>query len=147
MTTMLQIVEKHTPEAFQVPYWDVESLWPKVSPMLQKAIAVQDEWTLEAVYKKLTIDPRYDVMGMQLWYCPNKFALVTQIQVMTTGIRKCLLFLCGGQDLEAIKASEHVISKWAKTYHGCSKLMISGREGWAQLDGFKRVSTVLEKDI
>lgn len=130
-------------EIRQVPYWEVEALWPTVQPMLQKAIDTNDEWTTESIYK-LLVTPG----NTQLWHCPGKFALVTQISVYPTGIKKCLLFLCGGEDLEAIKHAQKAVEHWAIKYLGCNKLMIFGRRGWLKsLDGYKEVNTVMEKQL
>ncbi len=132
---------------FRVEYDAVERYWDKCGPMLQKAIDEQDMWTLEAVYRKLITPSEYDSCPMQLWYCPNKFALVTQVQVGATGMRKLLLFLCGGSDLEAIKESQSMISEWAKKYHGCKKLSIHGRRGWVKALGFDEKETIMEHDL
>ena len=131
----------------QVPYWDVEAAWPEAAPLLQQALDTQDEWTLEAVRRELLSSP-YSQRPMQLWMIPGRFALVTQIQVFPSGVRKCLLFLGGGDDLEAIKAAQPAVAAWAHKFHGCTKLLIYGRRGFLRaLDGFKETSTVMECDI
>lgn len=134
-------------EIKQIPYWEVEGMWPTVFPMLQRAINVApDEWNLEAVYKKL-INP-FDPAPMQLWYCESKFALVTQIQTFPAGGRKCLLFLCGGEDLQALRDSKAKVAHWAKRYMGCNKLIIYGRRGFLRaLPDFYEVSTIMESNI
>lgn len=134
-------------EIHQVPYWEVESYWPKYASMIQRAIEVQDEWTLQDVYKEL-ITSAYSQRPMQLWVIPNQFALVTQIQVFPTGVRKCLLFLAGGENLPAINAAQGAVMEWAKKYHGCQKFIIYGRRGFLRaLDGFKEVSTIMERKL
>jgi len=115
--------------------------------MLRRALDTQDEWTLEAVRREL-LGAAYSQRPMQLWMIAERFALVTQIQVFPSGVRKCLLFLGGGDDLDAIKAAQPAVAAWAKTYHGCTKLLIYGRRGFLKaLDGFKEISTVMERDI
>lgn len=131
-------------EIRQVPYWEIDSCWAEYSPMIQKAINIQDEWTLESVYKHL-INPTYNNWPMQLWVIPGQFALVTQIQTFPSGVRKCLLFLGGGENLPAIRAAHSKVSDWAKRYHGCTKFMIYGRRGFLKsLEGFTELSTVME---
>lgn len=131
----------------QIPYWEVEGLWPAVAPMLQRAINVApDEWNLDAVYKKL-VNP-FDPSPMQLWYWPAKFALVTQIQTFPAGGRKCLLFLCGGEDLQALREAKASVAQWAKRYMGCNKFIIYGRRGFLKaLPDFYEVSTIMESNI
>ena len=137
-------------QIFQVPYWEVESLWPKCGPMLQKAIEKQDYWTLEVVKQTLLTTPSQAMTNqMQLWYCPNKFACVTQINTGgNTGVRFCVLFLCGGEDMEAIKAALPVVGAWAKRHFGCTKFRIVGRKGWMKvLPNFIEKETIMEGEI
>ena len=138
-------IDSETKSMKQIPYWEVDSVWPKAAPMLQKAIDTQDEWALDAVYKKLV--NAYDPQPLQLWD-GGTFALVTQIQAFPTGIRKCLLFLCGGSNLESIKEAQSQVEIWAKKYHGCTKMIIYGRRGWEKvLDRFKENTVILEKAL
>lgn len=132
-------------QGFQVPYWDVASIWPRVAPHLQRAIDLQDEWTMDAVYRKLT-NP-YEPLPLQLWVLPWKAACVTQIHTYPSGIRKCLLFLCGGSDLDSLRANLEKVEAWAKSI-GCSKTIIYGRPGWSRaLDGYSQTSSIMEKAI
>lgn len=137
------------PQVFQVPYWDIENLWPKCSPMLQKAIDKQDYWTLEGVKQILLSTPSQTLQNqMQLWYCPNKYAGVTQIQINGSGVRYCVLFLCGGEDLDVIKDSLLTVGPWAKKHFGCTKFRIVGREGWLKvLPNFVKKETIMEGEI
>lgn len=138
-------------EITQIPYWDVERVWSTALPMIQKVIDVQDEWTAEAVYNRLII-PNSDT---QLWLS-QKFALITQVQNNFTGVRKVLLFLCGGEDVDSIQDAQSKVEDWALRYLGVPqndgtrkvKLMISGRKGWLRvLKGFKETNTVMEKEL
>lgn len=134
------------PEIFQVPYWEVDSVWPRVAPMLQKAIDIQDEWTLEAVYRKLVNSD--DTMPFQLWVIPWTGAIITQVQVFPTGIRKCLLFLAGGSSLDQSLHTHAKIEEWARKFRGCSTMTIYGRRGWVKvLDGYKERTVILEKGL
>lgn len=143
-------IQNPIPQIFQVPYWDIENLWSKCGPMLQKAIEKQEYWTLEVVKNTLLTSPSLAVTNqMQLWYCPNKFACVTQIQMGgNTGVRFCVLFLCGGEDMEAIKDSLPIVGAWAKKHFGCTKFRIVGREGWLKvLPTFIKKETIMEGEI
>lgn len=127
----------------QIPYWEVKEAWKTAAPMVQKAIDKQDEWTLDSVYQALILP----ASNMQLWL-GETFALVTQIQRFPSGKTKCLLFLCGGEDLEAIKSAQSTVENWAKEYLQCSSLIIYGRKGWAQtLEGFKENMVIMEKQL
>lgn len=140
-----EVVDKmEKPSIRQVPYWEVESVWDKVSPMLQKAIDVQDEWTLEGV-KSLLIKPNSNA---QLWMVGNTSAIVTMIQNFQTGVNKCLLFLGGGAGLENSLHTHAEIETWAKKYFGCHKMIIHGRPGWERvLTGYERATVCLEKKL
>ncbi len=130
----------------QIPYYEVEALWAEVLPYLQKVIAVQDEWTADAVFAKLT-NP-YDPTPFQLWHEPGRYALVTQIQAFPSGKRKCVLFLCGGEDVAAMADAQKAVERWALRYMGCHRMLISGRKGWLKvLDGYEVTNTVMEKNL
>jgi hypothetical protein len=136
------------PVARQVPYWEVEALWPEVAPLLQKVVDVQDEWDLESVRQKLMTAPENQALPMQLWHLSGKFAIVTQVQAFPRGMRKCLLFMCGGQDPHAVARTVQAIEAWAGRYMACRKMMISGRRGWLRfLDEYRVTNYVMEKDI
>lgn len=142
---IIQIADKmEKPEIRQIPYWDVESVWDKVAPFIQKAIDVQDEWTLEGV-KYILMQPNSNA---QLWMVGNTSAIVTMIQKFQTGINKCLLFLGGGSDLEHSLHTHLEIEAWAKRWYGCHKMIIHGRPGWQKvLTGYERVTVCLEKKL
>ena len=130
----------------QIPYWKVDEVWAEAVPLLQKALARQDEWTLGAVYRKL-VNP-LDPCPMQLWLEPGKFAGITQINAFPSGVRKLLFFLCGGSDVGAIAEAHESASQWAAKYFGCTKTIIYGRRGWLKaLDGYQETNTIMEKTI
>jgi hypothetical protein len=132
------------PTIRQVPYWEVEEVWDEVSPMLQKAIDRQDEWTLEGV-KQTLMQPNSTA---QLWKVGNTSAIVTMIQSFQTGVRKCLLFLGGGTNMGNSLHTHSEIEAWAKKYFGCHKMIIHGRKGWLRvLDGYEEVTTCMEKKL
>lgn len=132
------------PQIRQIPYWEVESVWSEVSPMIQKAIDVQDEWTLEGVKQSLMVANS----NSQLWMVGKSGAIVTIINRYQTGINKCLLFLGGGDNLENSLHTHAEIEAWAKKWHGCHKMIIHGRKGWLKvLTGYKEVTTCMEKTL
>ncbi len=124
------------PSIRQIPYWEVASMWPKVGPMLNKVIERQDEWTLQGVYEKLTMPP-IDISAMQLWYIEGYGALVTQINAYPTGIKKCLIFMAGGEKAKDCLNLLSTIENWAvdfyKLQRGKDKMIIWGRPGWQKL--------------
>lgn len=131
---------------YQIPYWQVDDYWPKAAPLIQKALDVQDEWTLDAVYRKLVNSD--DPCPMQLWYIPDSGAIVTQIQTFPTGVRKCLLFLGGGSSLDQSLHTHAEIENWARKFRGCTKMVIYGRRGWLKvLDGYKEKTVIMERQI
>lgn len=141
---MLRGEEWPEPSVRQVPYWEIESEWPSVKDMINKAIEVQDEWTLEGVKQGLLIANG----NMQLWKVGSNGAIVTIIQTFQTGIKKCLLFLAGGENLEKSLHAPEIIEIWAKRYFGCHKMIIHGRPGWEKmLKGYERTTVCLEKKI
>lgn len=128
----------------QIPYWEVEHEWDSVSGMIQKALEYQDEWTLDGIKTGLMQANGY----MQLWKVGSNGAVVTVIQTFQTGVKKCLLFLAGGERLEDSLHAPEVIETWAKRYFGCHKMIIHGRPGWEKvLSGYKRSTVCLEKKI
>lgn len=145
---LLEKVEKI--EIKQIPYWEIESVWPKVGPMLNKAIELQDEWSLQGVYERL-INAPLDQYPMQLWYIEGKGAIVSQITVFPqTGVRKCLLFLAGGGDLNSCLHTHKTIEDWAKKFYkltpGRDKMIIWGRRGWLKvLTDYKEKTVCMEK--
>lgn len=146
MNAILKVrgVEWPEPSIRQIPYWEVESVWNDVSPMLQKAIDVQDEWTIEGVKQGLLVANG----NMQLWMVSNTSAIVTIIQKFQTGVNKCLLFLGGGSNLENSLHTHAEIEAWAKRWHNCHKMIIHGRPGWEKvLSGYKRSTVCLEKKL
>lgn len=133
-------------EVRQIPYWEVESVWNDVANMLRLAIDMQDEWSIDGVKQGL-LNP---TSNMQLWKVGSNGAIVTIIQSFQTGVRKCLLFLAGGTQLEESLHAPDEIEAWAKRYFGCQKTIIHGRKGWIKklkAKGYYPVTVCLEKKI
>ena len=130
----------------QVPYWKVDEVWEWAAPLVQKALGVQDEWTLDSVYRKLVNSD--DSMPFQLWVIPKTGAIVTQIQTFPTGVRKCLLFLGGGTSLDQSLHTHAKIEEWARKFRGCTKMVIYGRRGWLKvLDGYSEKTVIMERQL
>ena len=125
---------------FQVPYWDVVQVWPRVSGCVQKALARQREWRLPDILEQLTSQ------RMQLWVVPWTLAVVTQIQTYP-GARICMLVLCGGEGLQENKALLGEIEQWARSL-GCDEMRIQGRAGWQRLyPGYEPIAEVLRRRL
>lgn len=147
MNAILKVrgVEWPEPNAIQIPYWDIDSVWEKAAPLIKKGLDTQDELTLDSIYRTL-IDPLSQI-PMQLWLIPYQFACVTQVQQYPSGIRKCVIVVGGGEGLDNIKSQMHKLEEWAKKYMRCHKTIIYGRGGWVELEGYKRKAVIMEKDL
>lgn len=89
-----------------------------------------------------------EIMARKAQFWPGvNGAIVTRIEDHPSGLRACLFWLAGGDDLTELKALEKAISAWAKAM-GCTRVEIVGRRGWLRaLEGYREGSTVLVKDI
>ena len=125
---------------FQVPYWDVASVWPRVTALVQKALDRQVEWGLSDILEQLL------AQRMQLWVVPWRLTVVTQIQTYP-GVRICMVVLCGGDGLDENKHSLGEIEAWARSL-GCDELRIQGRAGWRRVyPEFEVVATMMRKKL
>ena len=125
---------------FQVPYWDVVSIWPRVSALVQRALVRQNEWYLQDIYDQLA------GQRMQLWVVPWLLAVVTQVQTYP-GVRICMLVLCGGSGLRENKTQLREIERWAKSI-GCDEMRIHGRQGWSAVyPDYERMATIMRKTL
>ncbi len=125
---------------FQVPYWDVAQVWPRVATLVQKALERQVEWRLQDILEQLA------AQRMQLWVVPWRLALVTQIQTYP-GVRICMVVLCGGDGLQANKHLLAEIEAWARGL-GCDEMRIQGRAGWARVyPDYEPIATVMRRRL
>lgn len=125
---------------FQVPHWDVATLWPRAAGCLQKALARQTEWELDDIREQLL------AQRMQLWVVPWTLAVVTQIQTYP-GVRLCMLVLCGGEHLQAYKADLGAIEAWAKAL-GCDEMRVQGRRGWGRVyPDYEEIATIMRRKL
>lgn len=146
MNKPINVLQLPQRNIIQVPYWQVDEYWPKAAPMIQKALDVQNEWTLDSVYRKLVNSD--DPLPMQLWYIPDTGAIITQVQTFPTGVRKCLLFLGGGTAMDESLALHAEIENWARKFRGCHEMVIYGRRGWQKvLKGYTEKTVIMEKKL
>ena len=125
---------------FQVPYWDVAPIWPRVSAWVQKALDRQNEWRLADIQEQLT------GQRMQLWVVPWSLAVVTQVQTYP-GTRICMLVLCGGDGLKENKTQLTEIERWAQSI-GCDEMRIHGRQGWqAVYPDYEPIATIMRRRL
>lgn len=124
---------------FRAEKWDVDGLWLRVAPLLQKALARQTERSLDGIYRELHAE------RMQLWVVPWDMAVVTQVQRFENA-HLCMIVLCGGEHLEEHKHEFDSITAWCKAI-GCDELRIVGRPGWERVfPQFKQIGTILRAD-
>jgi hypothetical protein len=125
---------------FQVPYWDVAQVWPRVAGCAQKALACQDEWREADILAQLA------QQRMQLWVVPWSLAVVTQVQTYP-GVRICMLVLAGGSGLQENKTQLREIERWAGSI-GCDEMRIHGRQGWSAVyPDYERMATIMRKTL
>ncbi|MGH7239986.1 MAG: hypothetical protein ACREHG_07960 [Candidatus Saccharimonadales bacterium] len=126
---------------FQVPYWDIDNVWPKVAEFVQKALDKRNE------FSQADIIDACKRQQMQLWIVPWNIAVVTQIQTMPR-VRRCVLVLCGGNGLDETNKHElDAIKAWAKSL-ACTEMLIDGRDGWTRIyPEFKKIAVTLRAGL
>ncbi len=108
-----------------IPLWDVDLVWPQAAPMLAKALALQESFSIESVYRGVK-DGKF-----HLWLGDN-VALITEIQQFPLE-RICMVVLCGGRAMESWEEIiDATITRYARTM-GCAAMMIVGRRGWSKV--------------
>lgn len=118
----------------------IDSIWSNVAELIQQAIDVENEHTLDEVYGSLIRRER------QLWIAGNstiEAILITQIQNET-----CYVELCAGKGVSCTKFLK-IVEAWARQ-GGCKKINILGRKGWERTlkkDGYKFKSVTLSKEL
>ncbi|KKN03746.1 hypothetical protein LCGC14_1104610 [marine sediment metagenome] len=117
----------------------IPKVWGEVRETLLKAIDHPSSgWTERSVLAGLLAET------MNLWRF-SETALVTRI-VDYPKHKLCELMFLSGGNMEQWLPYESTIAMWAGD-RGCVQLSITGREGWERATGWKRVHTVLRKDI
>lgn len=121
----------------------IESIWPKVEPLLQKAID-RGHGEHEAG----------DILGfllsrdMQLWIAADeeiRAAMVTQI-INYPRLSVCQVIYLGGEGLKFWKSAKPLIEAWAKS-QGCQELRAYGRRGWCRVFGMEDIYTVASRRL
>lgn len=119
----------------------VAAQWERCAPFIERAVErAEGSFDLAHVRGKVFSGEA------QLWPGLNS-AVVTRIETHPSGLKSCLLWLAGGDDLEELKRLEMAIAAWAESL-GCTRMEIIGRRGWLKaLDGYREGSTVLVRDL
>lgn len=118
------------------------ALWDKAEPLIQKAINVYDEHSINDIFSSLV------EMKSQLWVAGHndiEAILITQI-ITRNNKQVCLLELCAGRGVESIQFLK-TIELWAKDA-GCCSIELIGRPGWKRvLRDYKTNKITLTKEI
>lgn len=118
------------------------ALWDRATPLIQRAIDVYNEHTLDEVFSSLI------TMKSQLWvagFNDIETILITQI-INRNSNKVCALELCAGRGVESAQFLK-IIEPWAKEA-GCSSVELIGRVGWQRvLKDYKISKITLEKEI
>jgi hypothetical protein len=129
-----------------VPFDRVETVWPVVQPMLQKAVdASQQDCGMEDIYFALLS------RDMQLWTWVEDGAITA---IFVTAIhnypnrRVCQIPYIAGKGVHQwYPVVEQALSEWAKS-RGCSQLEGFCREGWLKiLKNWRKAWITMRKDI
>lgn len=114
--------------------WLVQA-WVRSEPHLERAVEHADgAFDIDHVWSEIAAG------RAQLWPGQNASA-VTRIEVYPSGLKSLLFWLCGGADMEEVKAIHERASAWGKKM-GCTRREIIGREGWVRaLPGYRKASS------
>jgi len=127
----------------------LQTMWPLVAPLVQKAVDYSDgKTTLEETGDDLMAKRK------QLWVVVNEeraivAAAVTSLQKFRSGLFLATIILLGGEggNLKEILELRSEFEAWAKT-EGCNRVDIMTRKGWApKLPDYKLVAYVMSKEI
>ena len=113
--------------------------WQIAKPFLIRALAYQDDWTIDGVKSVL------DAGKAQLW-CGQKSCGVTELLDHQNG-RVCNIWLASGELKELTEKMLPDVQAWAAS-KGCVKIKMSGRKGWQRvLKDFFQPHIILEKRL
>ncbi len=115
--------------------------WEAAKPHIQRAVdRAEGAFDIEHVRAEI------EAGRAQLWGGLNA-AVVTKLETYPSGIKACLFWLCGGDDMNEILDIEAKVSAWAAR-QGCHRVEIIGRRGWLRaLKGYRETSTLLVREI
>ena len=119
----------------------VPGIWHRVAGLVQRAIDVEQEYTLEEIYYSLTA-------GMhQLWVAGDaeKIEAILITKLMNS---ICYVELCAGKGMACTKYLK-IVEEWARQA-GCNKIVVMGRRGWERAlkkKNYKFKNIVLAKEL
>ena len=122
---------------------DALKIWPVVEPLIKRATD-RDKGRSSTDTIRTLIENDQAV----LWVNDDlSLVWVTSIEVYRTGVKACLIRVCGGQGLDICKEAINEVDRYAR-YMGCDLLEIYGREGWLRtLEGFAKDITVMSRQL
>lgn len=126
---------RHSPEVTDLdsPFW---STWRKVKPLVQKALARSNEYSIGDVLHYIATD------AWQCWYTPKAVACG---RIASYPNHKAYVIVLAAGDIADIVENEPMIAEFARE-KGCKYVEIYGRRGWERaLKGYKEQATVLRK--
>lgn len=127
----------------------LETMWPMIEPLLQKAVDYSDgKTTLKETASDLMAKRK------QLWIVIDEdkkiiSAAVSMLQKFESGLVLATIVLLGGEggDLNDILDLRSEFETWAKT-EGCNRVDMFSRKGWAKkLPDYKLVAYIMSKEI
>ena len=123
------------------PY--VETQWPRVRPMVKRAMSRADAGDFERTEREL-------FEGLQqLWLAWNGTSIeaIAVTQLTTIGDKKyCVIVACSGSKWRFLQFL-YDLEQFAKD-EGCKAMRINGRKGWQRvLDDYKVKHVVFDKEL
>ena len=121
---------------------DVEKVWPKVEPLLRRAI----ERTQLSDFDSCTSALFTGAHLLWMAIADDKIEAIATTELAKVGSRKiCTIVACAGENRERWLPLIAGIEKFAKN-EGCDAMRIYGRRGWKRvLDDYRIKYVVLEK--
>lgn len=127
----------------------LQTMWPMIEPLLQKAVDHSDgKTTLKETAADLMAKRK------QLWVVVNEekrivSAAVSMLQKFESGLTLATIVLLGGEsgNLNDILELRSDFESWAKT-EGCNRVDMFSRKGWPKkLPDYRLVAYVMSKDL
>lgn len=123
----------------------IDHYWPHIKGMLEKVPHTWVDYTLEAIYERIT-------QGLiQVWGIGTKevtLAIVfTQIATFPANRILEVIWMCGEKALDGLDVLDATLSEFARI-HDCGRVDIYARPGWiphAEKHGFKQSLVVLSR--
>lgn len=114
----------------QVQPYEVVSAWPRVRPLLQRAVEHDIEppdFTCEELLVEIASGRQ------QLWVLPWKAVAMTQIQHFAGDKRSLMMTYCAGDDMDEWFGALWQKMREYKTAMGCRDIRAVGRPGWSRV--------------